>query len=276
MTWGLVLSGGVACGIANGGIIEVLEREKLRPSAVAGSSMGGIIGGLYAFGVPIEDIHALSKMLSFLKIVSMQKKPFQHGLHSGLFRQNFTDVIYPLIGDARIGDCQIPFLCIAGRVRQPLEWQKAFSGGLLEHAEKRIEKYIFPPDTKLLDALLATSAMPVLFAPVEVNGDMFVDLVNFGSIPTRTMRESYDPDRIIATNTEPGWQSVSGFLPKPLQEFTKAGYISLEESKRSCDLLIEPQKAYGPFRFDKAEAFWAAGKAEAEKRLEEIKICLSV
>ena len=50
MNWGLALSGGAACGLANIRVIEALEAVTLRPNCVGGSSMGAIVTGLYALG----------------------------------------------------------------------------------------------------------------------------------------------------------------------------------------------------------------------------------
>src|SRR3989338_1204623 len=79
-SWGLALSGGSAFGIANAGVIEVLERENLRPNCIVGSSMGAIVGALWALGCTTKDMRAVCSGLSLLSVASLSDTPFQGGL----------------------------------------------------------------------------------------------------------------------------------------------------------------------------------------------------
>ena len=60
VNWGLVLSGGAACGLANIGVLEVLAEYSMAPEAIAGSSMGAIIAALHAVGHSPADMHAVA------------------------------------------------------------------------------------------------------------------------------------------------------------------------------------------------------------------------
>ncbi len=271
MTLGLALSGGIAVGIANGGVLAVLDREGIAPDCIAGSSMGAIIGALYAFGIPIEQIHALARTLSLTNVAEWTGPSLKDGLHGGFLRQRLDEHLRPLFGEATLADCRIPFTCIAGRVKQPIRWIRILQDGFMRHAMNCIELHVFPPKTRLLDALHATSAMPVLFQPAEVNGELFVDLLSFGAIPSRTLRSVFQPDIVIGTDTNPHWQDTMQYLPHGWSEFIAAGYASLDESKAACDLVIKPAQPHQPFRFDHAEDFWQAGVRAAEERLQEVR-----
>ncbi len=275
MTWGLVLSGGTAAGIANGGVLEVLDREQLRPDFLAGSSMGAIIGALYAYGIPVSTIHELTDRISLTNIAAWTGPTMKEGLHGGLLRQRIEEHLSPLVGDATIGDCRLPFVCIAGRVIKPIQWTKILGDDFLDHVRECIERYVFPSETRLIDAIVASSAMPMIFKPAEVNGQHFVDLIAFGAIPARTLQEIHHPQVTVCTDTNPVWEDVMDFLPTGWKEFLRAGYDSLEESKDACDLVIRPPQPHGPFRFDKAEDFWQAGMKAAEGKVEEMKKLLS-
>ncbi len=61
---GLVLGGGGARGLAHIGVLKVLEREQIPISYIAGTSMGGLIGALYAAGISLDAIEAEIKKLS--------------------------------------------------------------------------------------------------------------------------------------------------------------------------------------------------------------------
>ena len=66
---GLVLSGGGARGLEHVGVLKVLERERIPVDAIAGTSMGAIIGGLYASGLDAADIEREVARLDWIGVV---------------------------------------------------------------------------------------------------------------------------------------------------------------------------------------------------------------
>lgn len=270
MAWGLVLSGGVAQGIANAGILQVLEREGLEPDYVAGSSMGAIVGALLALGYPADVFDGILRKLSPFAVAEPSDNPLKEGLHGGLFRQKLHSFLGDLLSDRTFDDCDIPFLCVAGKVVKPIRWERILRPDFTDDVLASVEPYFFRHDTKLIDALMASSAVPVLFSPYRIGDDAFVDLCSFGAVPARTLREIYLPDVLIATDTQPRYKNLSPLLPKGWRDFLRAGEESLERSLAACDLVITPDLPYGPFRFDKADAFVKAGREAAEKALPQI------
>src|SRR3989344_6414446 len=142
-TWGLVLSGGAAYSLANAGILEVLEREGLRPDYVAGSSMGAIIGALHALGKSTGDLRQFCDKLSLTSVAKLSDAPFKGGLHGGLLQQSLREHLQPMLGDATIDDCPTPFVCIAGKVQKLIRWTKIFQRGFAQHAIDRTKPYVF-------------------------------------------------------------------------------------------------------------------------------------
>jgi len=270
MTWGLVLSGGIAAGISNIGVLQVLEREGLKPDYVAGSSMGAIVGALLALGYPSEVFDGILKKLNPLAIAELSENSMKEGLHGGLFRQRLRDFLGDLVDGKTIDDCATPFVCMAGKVVKPIAWERIASPDFKSDVLASVEPYFFRHDTKLIDALMASSAVPVLFSPYRIGTDEFIDLCSFGRVPARTLKDIYMPDAIIATDTQPRYASLSNLLPKGWKEFLRAGEASLEESLAACDLVIKPDLPFGPLRFDKADAFVKAGGEAAEKMLPQI------
>jgi len=276
MSWGLVLSGGVAQGIANVGVLEVLEREGLKPDYIAGSSMGAIVGALAALGYPASVFDGILRKMSPFTIAEPSDNPMKDGLHGGFFRQKLRDFLGELVGDKTVDDCEIPFLCVAGKVVKPIQWERIMSPDFTADVLGSVEPHFFKHDTKLIDALMATSAVPVLFSPVTIGGETFIDLCSFGAVPSRTLREIYLPDIIIATDTQPHYESFGRLLPKGWRTFLLAGEESLKESLDACDLVIRPTMPFGPYRFDKSDAFVKAGREAAEKMLPEIRKLITV
>ncbi len=270
MQWGLALSGGAAYGLCNAGVLKALEREGLRPDCIAGSSMGAIVGALYAFTGSTELLEDLRETLKLTNVAKLSDGFLHGGLHGGLLQQRLHDHLAHHIGSATIGDCQIPFVCVAGKITNPIQWTHIVRRGFTEKLLQNVSLHVFPPDTKLLDAIMASSAIPVVFSPVKIGGDEFVDLVHFGAIPARTLRQQHHPDVVIGTDTNPRYVRFMRFIPSGWREFLARGYESLEESRKACDLLIEPTMPAALFRFDKSGAFMDAGEKATLKKMEEI------
>lgn len=272
MTWGLVLSGGAAWGLANVGVLEVLESEGLTPDYIAGSSMGAIVGGLYALGHDVETLKKITSNVSLKNIVKLSKSPLKGGLHGGVFRQELRSHLEPLVKDATIRKCEIPFVCVAGRVKEPISWMRILHDTLFtEQMTKTIEPYVFPPETKMMDALEATSAIPVVFSPVKIGEDEFVDLAIFGAIPSRTLRKIHKPDLLIGTDCNPTHNGLDRYIPPAWRIFLQTGRDEHKRSRDECDLVIEPKLTSHYSRFDHAHQFVEAGRVAAEKALPHIK-----
>lgn len=270
-TWGLALSGGTACGFANIGVLEVLEEHDLKPDYVAGSSMGAVVGALYALGKTPKEIHKLVSGLSPFGIAKISENPLKGGLHGGFLRQQIQEHLEPIIGEKRIADCVIPFVCIAGKVRKPIEWMNILKDGFTAYAGQCVERCIFPPDTKIMDAILASTAIPVIFSPTIIEGEQYIDLISFGAIPARSLKETHHPDILVATDTNPAWDSVEHLLPKGWKKFLNDGQAYMQESKAICDLVIKPKLPYPQYRFDKADEFIESGRVAMEKSMKKLR-----
>lgn len=270
ISWGLALSGGAAYGMANAGVLALLHEQGYRPDVVAGSSMGAIVGALYACGTTPEEIGNLAEKISMRSIVDWNQSPLKAWERGGIVRHNVQQLLFPYIGGRTIGECAIPFLCIAGRILSPIDWKRALYTGFTKHVLESVELAVFPPETRILDAITASSALPVIFSPVDIAGQQYVDLCTFGAVPARTLRDHYPLNVIIGTNTAPRHEQIIRFLPQGMREFVQASKDSLKESLAACDLVIEPKLSGMPFEFQKGKQFIAQGYAAAEERLPEI------
>lgn len=275
-SWGLVLAGGAAHGIANAGVVEVLHEAKLRPDYIAGSSMGAIIGALTALGHPPATIREICESLTLRSVARLSDSPLRGGrLHSGLLQQNLHTHLSQLVGTKHIRDCQIPFLCIAGRIKEPIAWHRIIRNDFSTYIQGCFEPYVFPPETPLLDALLASSAIPVLFSPAKVGSDEFIDMISFGAVPARALQDAYHPDLLIATDTNPRYDQLKKFLPPGWRQFIEDGNATMDDNLACCDLVIKPTLSGSPFRFDMAMEFYKAGRSAAEKLLPQIKAAIA-
>lgn len=276
MTWGLALSGGAAYGLANAGILKVLEREGYKPDYIAGGSMGAIVGALYAFTGSTKALDELASTLTMRNVARWSDEPLKNGLHGGLFRQELSKHIEDIVGTSTISECKIPFVCIAGRVKSRISWTKIVIPGFADEVVTSIEPVTFGPETTLIDALMASSAIPVIFSPVVIDSEEYIDLVHFGAIPARTLQSAYHPDVIIGTNTTPIYKDLMKYLPQGWKEFMQRGYTEIAKSREACDLVITPELTSAPFRFDKATEFVKAGEEAAISAIPHIRELVSL
>ncbi len=152
---GLALGGGGMKGWAHVGLIEVLEEYGLRPDRIAGCSAGAIMGAAYAYGMPVEEM---------LRIMREQDTSNFFTLHlngqSLLNWEGFRQSLVALYGDTRLEDLPIPFSVVCTDLETGQE--------------------VVLEEGPLVDAILASSAVPGIFPPVKVGDRLLVDggLVN--------------------------------------------------------------------------------------------------
>lgn len=180
----LVLAGGGAKGFAHLAVLRQLERDRIPVARIVGTSMGAVVGGLYASGMSIDEIERMVGGLDPSKVALDQldrlelptrtrqyqsKYPvelefgirdggvsFARGVSDG---QRFLALLQALTGhvppDVDFNDLKIPFRAVATRYRDGE--MKVFDRGALHLA------------------IRASMAAPAVFAPVEVEGETYVD-----------------------------------------------------------------------------------------------------
>jgi NTE family protein len=156
-TVSLVLGSGGARGLAHIGIIRWLEEHGYRIEAISGSSMGALIGGIYAAGkldVYTNWVTAL-RQADVIRLLDLSFRGA--GLFSG---ERIIQTLRKLIGDANIEDLPISFTAVATDLDR--------------------EKEVWLNRGSLFDAIRASISIPMIFVPVEYQGHMLVDggLVN--------------------------------------------------------------------------------------------------
>lgn len=211
---GLVLSGGGAKGMTHIGIIRALEENNIPIDYIAGTSMGAIIGSLYAMGYSPDDMEALLRSPDFKRWYSgevesqyeyyfKQNRPtpefasirfaFGDSLHTKpqIIPTNLVNpiqmnlVFVQLFGQAtaacrgNFNNLFVPFRCIASDVynKQPLVMREGDLG----------------------DAVRASMSFPFVFKPIEINGVLAYDGGIYNNFPTDIMQEDFHPDVIIGS-----------------------------------------------------------------------------
>ena len=204
---GLALGGGGARGLAQIGVLKVLVRENIPIDLITGTSMGSVLGGTYAFfgdAQKLEEvcleyfpkIPQLEGMGNFRRLPQSQKDTFSrvfnflkklYILKMGTSRISLIDnkVIKDLLDEVfkeyTFADLKVPFTAVATDLRNGEEV-------LIQHGQ-------------LVPALLASSAIPGIFEPVELNGRLLVDGNVTSQVPVLASRR-LGADMVIAVNVE--------------------------------------------------------------------------
>ncbi len=215
---GLVLGGGGARGVAHIGVLKVLEEMRIPVSCVSGTSMGALIGGLYAAGVtPDEMVQRLGKIdwdALFTDDPPRVQKPyrakrddFEHLFHFELGERGGALLLPPGVtegykfefllrdlvartgnhGDQDFDALPIPFRATATNIENGTS--QVFRRG------------------DLVKAMRASMSVPGVIAPVEINGVLYTDGGLLQNLPVDTAREMC-ADVVIAVNVG------SGLLPR--------------------------------------------------------------
>ena len=221
---GLVLSGGGAKGLSHIGVIKALEENNVPIDYICGTSMGAIIGGLYAIGYSTDEMIALIKSHSFnawskgkaeipyaeyyyksdpdatmakLNLGAIRNmtgdtvKRFQLALPTSLISSYPMDLaVLEIFAPASkacgydFNNLMIPFFCITTD---------------LNHHRQRIERH-----GNLGTAIRASMSIPLVFKPVNNNGNLLYDGGLYNNFPWQELKNIYNPHLIIGSECTPG------------------------------------------------------------------------
>lgn len=251
---GLVLSGGGSKGLAHAGVIKFLEEQKIKPSQVAGTSAGSIVGALYAWGKTPEEI------LEFFKSIYLFHWKHLTFKKAGLIdSESFRVYFESIFKDATIGDLKIPVQITAtDMVRGKLK--------------------IFGPKTKIVDAILASSAFPGILSPYEIDGNIYSDGGILNHFPTDVLQGQCET--IIGIYVSP-IQKIEAKDLRSIKAVTTRAFDILSANSNihkfnMCDWVIEPKDLcfYSTFETSKIkmDQVFNIGYQAAKKSFEKLSL----
>jgi NTE family protein len=247
---GVALSGGGARGFAHIGVLQWFEEHRIPVDYIAGTSMGGLIGAMYAMGRSPAEIRQLVTTLDWdvllrgytaFRDLSYRRKedrlnipgPITLGLRHGVrlpvginpghdVSLLFDRLTLPYDNIGSFDDLPIPFRCVATDL---------VAG----------EPVVFK-DGSLARALRATMSIPGVFSPVEVNGRLLADGAALNNIPTDVVKDM-GPNIVIGVDigTPLGDKdSVNNLFAVLNQTMSVSSMESVRRNLRLADLLISP------------------------------------
>jgi len=250
---GLALSSGAARGLAHIGVLTVLEKEGIPIDMIAGTSMGALVGALYAQGKNADQIKSLaieqgSKRFSLLADPALPK--------TGLIRgRKIKDMLKSIIGDIKFRDLRMPFACVATDI-------STGKGVMIKHGLVR-------------EGVRASISIPVLFTVVKWEDRYLVDGALVNPVPVNLLK-SMGADFVIAVNAIPDRSAGEAKEPNIfnviMQTIHIVAYQLLKSSLAGANVVIEPQVAsIGYFDFHRAQECILQGELAAQNFVPEIK-----
>ncbi|MCU4154782.1 patatin-like phospholipase family protein [Carboxylicivirga sp. A043] len=248
---GLVLSGGGAKGLAHIGVLKVLEEAGIRPDYITGTSMGSIIGGLYAAGYSASELDSivnsvdwavmLSDQIPLSDVVPEEKADYnrfqlefditKQGLklppgmvHGQRISEMLSNLTWHVSHHYYFDDLPIPFRCVA-----------------VDLVEGK--PYVFK-EGDLSEAMRASMAIPSVFTPVEKDSMYLVDggvLDNFPVLLCKKMGADIIIGVNVGTSDKPKIDELRSITEILMTSAMIGSNIILEESINATDYLITPE-----------------------------------
>lgn len=252
---GLALSGGGARGIAHIGVLQALKEHGIQVDVVSGTSAGSIVAAMLAAGKEPKE------MLEFASANSSLFKMYQFSLSKiGFTSLNYLkDKMMEYLDEDTFSHLKIPcYIAVTN----------------LQTGEADILH-----EGSLSDAVTASSSIPIVFKPIEINGFKYVDgglLMNLPAEPLYAIC-----DKVIGVNVMPFARTASDKISNILDIATRVFDLAIVASSSNqvllCDYVIEPMKIcnFTTYNFTKHEELYQVGYDATIEVMDEIKKSLT-
>lgn len=277
---GLVLSGGGAKGMAHVGVLKVLEDLNIRPDYITGTSMGSIVGGLYAIGYSADDIEQILVSQDWVEVLSNDVKMSdvnindkdRYGQYFLEFPIQGRDIKLPkgLIFGQRIMDLLLHYTMPAYRVTNfdSLPIQFKCVGADISTGEA-----VLLDTGSLAMAMRASMAIPTVFTPVLWRNRLLVDGGLSRNFPVQEVIDM-GADIVIGSYTGGVLKSkdeLNTMLDVMGQAAFFMGIIDAKHQKTLVDIYIEPNlEAYKPSDFSAVDSIIMCGVRAARHVMPEL------
>ena len=278
---GLVLSGGGAKGFAHIGVLKVLEEAGVTVDFIGGTSMGAVVGGLYASGYNAKQIDSIFQNTDFDKLlqdyiprssksfyekkneelyaISLPFAKFKIGvplaLSKGLYNYNLLNrLTQPVRGISDFSKLPIPFVCIATDIETGKE--------------------VLLNKGNLSQCMLASSAFPSLFTPVEIDNHLLIDGGVTNNYPVEEVRKM-GADIIIGVDVQDDLKDrkVLKEATRILVQISNIQMIEkMKQKKALTDIYIKPDiENYSVISFEDGQEIIRKGESATFGVYEKIK-----
>lgn len=250
---GICLSGGGARGLAHLGVLEALDEIGVKPEMITGTSAGAIAGSLYALGVPPKEILKKVQTKNVLDVfkIALGKSGFsemsylRNILEENLEKDDFSAL-------------KIPFqACVS---------------------ELRSGKALMLSEGSVIDAVVASASIPIIFEPVEKDGKLFVDGGVLNNMPIEPLKEKNLKIIGVNINVHGEYSKMPNKMRSVAERiFELSLWYPTKQRFEQCDVQIDVTGAFsfGLFDFNKGEKLFEIGYKAAMAARKEIELLVS-
>ncbi len=246
--FGLALGGGAFRGVAHIGVLQVFEENGIKPGHISGTSIGSLIATLHAFEIPAQKMLEIAREITWMSISHFTLSKM--GL---LTNDEIGDIIENLLGkDRKIEDAPVPLSIVATDIEKGT-------------------KVVFEKGS-IIDAVLASTCIPGIFIPIEIDDRMLVDGGLVENVPV-TPLQNKGLDMIIAVNLDSrrSYSRPDDIIDIIISALDIAIEVHSHSIVKFADLIIEPDVGnYSRFDSKKVDKFYDQGYQAAQKAMPEI------
>jgi len=278
----LVLSGGGVKGYAHLGVLRVLERENIKIDYITGTSIGALVGTLYSIGYSVDEIEKFLddvNVSSFLETVtdntnlSLEKKESLKKYSAYLSFDNELNFSFPK-GLKGTGEEYLILKKILGKY----EYMDSFDSFPIPL--RIVATNLNTGETKAFSkgdvakVLIASMAIPSIFEPMKIDGEIYVDGLVSRNLP---VEEAYEMGADIVIASDIGAPVVEKDDYNILSVMSQANTIQASNitkvSREKASILISPDiKDISAIASSKKEELMKLGKLAAEKEIDKIRL----
>ncbi|WP_313579287.1 patatin-like phospholipase family protein [Chishuiella sp.] len=278
---GVVLSGGGAKGYAHVGALKAIEEAGIKIDYIGGTSMGAIIGGLYAAGYSPDELEKIMHQLDISSLITQNKDRAEIPFFDKSYKEKYilelpfdnfkltipnafskgqgpldllTYLFRPVHGIDDFNQLPTPFFCIGTNIETGQE--KIFHSGFLPRV------------------VLASAAYPTMLDPVSIDGQLYVDGGVVNNFPVKEIKDM-GADIIIGVELGDGLlkrDELNSAIDILSQIMTMSIVKKTDEQKKMVNVLIKPDlKKYSVTSFDDVEPIYKKGYEASEKVFDQLK-----
>ncbi len=242
---GLALGGGAVLGAAHVGVLKAIDEYRIRITRITGTSIGAFVAAFAAFGKSWKEIEAIAKELNWLDVSGISLSRF-----ALLSNEKLGELIKKHIGDKNIEDAHIPLAMVAADITTG-------------------EKVVLNKGS-VARAAMASTCIPGIFKPVEIDGRLLVDGGVVESVPVITLKDM-GARKVIAVdlNAKHEYGVPENIIDIILNSYHYTMMASAKLQTEDADLLIEPDlSAFNRSNMKQVSNLMEKGYEDANKDLE--------
>ena len=244
---GIALSGGSARGYAHIGVLKALDEHGLSPDIISGTSMGALIGVLYAAGHSPDHILELVKKGKIYNMVSLRLG------QNGFFELDAVRrILQDEIKEDDFSTLKKPFYLSVANISDGKNEVKGETG-------------------PLFDFVLASCSVPVIILPQVIKGKTYIDGGLFDNLPAASIKDKCQTLIGVHVNYNGPMEKLDGLREIAQRTFSLGIEQNVNESRTLCDFMIEPEemKDFTFLDFDRVDELVEVGYKATMKLIEE-------